>query len=108
MNDSASVFEPWLLGREMASRFEETKFRLVLPAATLKRDPALEKARKQHRGVAGVYFWVMAYEAARYRIYIGKTKSLSGRLLDYTRDFQPRSADDFKVQIFKAFMMERI
>jgi hypothetical protein len=105
MSDWPSDFESYLLRDEMGLQFDE-EFELVLPAASLTRDPAFEQARVKYQGVAGIYFWIMTSEAGRYRIYVGKTESLAQRLLNYVSGFQAHSPNDYKVQIFKQFMAE--
>lgn len=105
MNEWSRAFEPYLLAGQIAKQFEtEFKTEPVLAAATLKRDDALEKILMQYRDAAGIYFWVMAYKAARYSIYIGQTKSLSRRLCNYVSRFQVHSPNDYKLQVFRAFV----
>ncbi|WP_157726358.1 GIY-YIG nuclease family protein [Imhoffiella purpurea] len=36
----------------------------------------------------GVYFWILKLDTLEYKIYIGKTKSLPKRLIDYSVEFQ--------------------
>ena len=43
----------------------------------------------------------MRYRGAEYKIYIGKTKSFSYRILNYIGDFQAHSPNDYKLRIFK-------
>ena len=51
--------------------------------------------------VPGVYFWTMTDNRSEYKIYVGKTKSLRKRVTDYSREFQPHSVNDYKLQIFQ-------
>jgi hypothetical protein len=43
----------------------------------------------------------VAIASATYKIYIGKTSSLKRRMNDYAKEFQPHSANDFKLRIFQ-------
>jgi len=61
-----------------------------------------------YKQVPGIYFWVMRYgnEDDLFRIYIGKTNSLSYRVQNYLSEFQPHSPNDFKLRIFQTFISE--
>ncbi|ENJ1793123.1 hypothetical protein AB0557_004337 [Vibrio parahaemolyticus] len=59
-----------------------------------------------HCNVTGVYFWVMEIESQQYRIYVGKTKSLSRRLSDYFNNFQIHSPNDYKLKFFQDYVLD--
>src|SRR5215469_7980184 len=52
----------------------------------------------------GLYFWVLGVGANRYKVYVGKTRSLFRRVQDYTNGFQPHSPNDFKLQVLQSFV----
>ena len=54
----------------------------------------------------GIYFWVLTHQEQQHRIYVGKTRSLRSRINNYTSVFQPHSPNDFKLQVFYAFVKE--
>lgn len=55
--------------------------------------------------VPGVYFVVMRLEDdSRYKIYVGKTKSLKRRLNDYTNPLQIQAPNDYKLRLFRDFI----
>lgn len=64
------------------------------------------KAIGATEGIPGVYFWVLLLNDERYKIYIGKTKSLVRRLTDYTNPFQVHSPNDYKLRFFQEFILE--
>jgi hypothetical protein len=66
----------------------------------------LEEVLRRYQKAAGIYFWVMAVESTKYAIYIGQANPLSRRLINYISDFQAHSPNDYKLQIFHAFMSE--
>ena len=52
----------------------------------------------------GVYFFVLRFNGASYRIYIGKAKNLNSRIANYRSNFQPHSPNDFKIRAFVEFI----
>jgi hypothetical protein len=52
----------------------------------------------------GVYCWVMRWREARYKIYVGRTKSLPRRLKEYGNPFQPGVPNDYKLRHFQKWM----
>ena len=56
---------------------------------------------------AGVYFWLLALDSNRYKIYIGKTTSLKRRLGDYSNPFQIHSPNDYKMKFFQEFILNK-
>lgn len=54
----------------------------------------------------GIYFWVMRQGERVFRIYIGKTNSMSYRMQNYVGEFQPHSPNDYKLRIFRVFLAE--
>lgn len=55
--------------------------------------------------VPGVYFVVMRLEdGSKYKIYVGKTKSLKRRLNDYVNPFQIHAPNDYKLRFFREFV----
>jgi hypothetical protein len=59
-----------------------------------------------YKNARGIYFFVLSHAGKQYKIYIGKTSSLANRLLDYLREFEPYSPNDYKLRIFAAFLAE--
>jgi hypothetical protein len=99
------AMERFVLANHRAERFHR-EFTIVLTGTNLMRDESLERVLDQYRKIAGIYFWVMAHEERKYSIYIGMAGCLSRRLMNYISDFQAHSPNDYKLQIFHAFMSE--
>lgn len=98
-------FDRFLLSQferiEMRSEFEP-----VLTNATFARDKSLSLLRDTHTGVSGIYFWILRNKDIEYKLYIGKTKSLANRLVNYVSEFQPHSPNDYKLRIFAQYLVE--
>jgi hypothetical protein len=60
---------------------------------------------KNHRHTSGIYYWTLLIDSAEYIIYIGKTKSISNRLNNYIRNFQPHSTNDYKLKVFLSYIL---
>jgi hypothetical protein len=56
----------------------------------------------------GVYLWVMRSADEEFKIYVGKARSLSRRLEDYTNRFQVHSPNDYKLRFFQSFLEEAL
>ncbi len=98
-------FERFLLTKDDAVAMS-AGFKSVLPNTKLMKDESLTQLLRTHKTIPGVYFWVLRYRTRQYKIYIGKTKSLAARLLNYVGEFQPHSPNDYKLRIFAAFATE--
>jgi hypothetical protein len=74
------------------------------------RPAQVEQVIEKYKDRPGIYFWVMRLQESgdQYRIYVGKTKSISYRVQNYFSPFQPHSPNDFKLQIFSTFLSERV
>ena len=72
----------------------------------LSRTERVSQIISDYKKVAGVYFWTMRLDGREFKIYIGKTNSLGYRAYNYTAPFQPHSPNDFKIQVFRAFISE--
>ncbi len=86
----------------------ESRFQLVLEDANFIASN-MEDIRRtilSKYNSSGVYFWVMSVGELRYRIYIGKTKSLVRRVTDYLKEFQAHSPNDYKIRIFQERILE--
>lgn len=105
MSDLPPGFERFLLHGAQASAMR-AQFWPVLSGTDLEKSRAIEQVISEFQGIAGLYFWVMRFEGAEYKIYIGKTNSLSYRLLNYVSAFQAHSPNDYKLRIFHAFLTE--
>jgi hypothetical protein len=55
---------------------------------------------------SGCYLWLMRIGQERYKIYVGRTRSVRKRLKDYGLAFQMQSPNDFKLQLFQLFMAD--
>ena len=86
----------------------ESKFQLVLEDANFvaRSKEDIRRAILATYNTSGVYFWVMSVGELRYRIYIGKTKSLVRRVADYLKEFQAHSPNDYKIRIFQQTILE--
>ena len=56
--------------------------------------------------VSGVYFWVMCWNSQCYRIYVGLSTDIAGRLKKYTEPFQVYTPNNFKMRCFYEFMKD--
>jgi hypothetical protein len=85
-------------------------FKLLVPQVDLARPAQIKHVVASYKNVSGIYFWVMRFGESDdlYSIYVGKTKSMSYRLQNYFGAFQPHSPNDFKLQIFFAFLSEAV
>lgn len=83
-------------------------FEFVLANVNFTRTEQVERVIKHSKQWAGIYFWVMRHDESEslFRIYIGKTNSLSGRLQNYFDGFQPHSTNDFKLRVFQSYLSE--
>jgi|GWRWMinimDraft_12_1066020.scaffolds.fasta_scaffold59075_1 excinuclease UvrABC nuclease subunit len=76
---------------------------LLLESASL--NPSSEELREVQRRPlsSGIYLWTVRpaiSHEAEHVVYVGRTNSLSRRLTEYSRGFQPHSVNDYKLQIF--------
>ena len=78
----------------------------VLRATKLVEGPEIKRLQSAYKQVPGIYFWLMNVGSSEYKIYIGKTESLSYRVANYIADFQPHSPNDFKLRVFELFVGE--
>ena len=53
---------------------------------------------------SGCYFWIMCSDSRRYKIYIGRTRSILKRVMDYANDFQVHAPNDYKLRFFQESM----
>ncbi len=86
----------------------QTDFSLLISETDLSRCNSVDRIIADYKQVSGVYFWVMCHGEKVFRIYIGKTKSMSYRMQNYIGEFQPHSPNDYKLRIFHAFLAESI
>lgn len=104
---SAQNFSPFEMSEAQVVLLN-LQFRLLIQRTDLNSCDAIGEVVASHKNVSGVYFWVMRHGDALYRIYIGKTKSLSARIENYIGQFQPHSPNDFKVRVFCDFMVDTL
>ena len=103
--------EPLLALQRFRLRGEEavdarSEFNPILESCNLSRCPSVTRVIAKYKQVAGIYFWTATVAGAEYKIYIGRTNSLSYRVFNYTAPFQPHSPNDFKLLVFRAFLTE--
>jgi excinuclease UvrABC nuclease subunit len=55
---------------------------------------------------SGCYFWIMRSDSRRYKIYIGRTRSILKRVMDYANAFQVHSPNDYKLRFFQESMSQ--
>ena len=85
-----------------------TDFTLLIRDTDLTRCDRVGRIIAEYKQVPGIYFWVMRQGERLFRIYIGKTNSMSYRMQNYVGEFQPHSPNDFKMRIFRAFLEESV
>jgi hypothetical protein len=56
----------------------------------------------------GLYFFVLRIDNERFKIYLGRTNTLSRRMREYTSGFQPHSPNDFKLQAFQWYLAKAL
>jgi len=95
------LHEVELLNNDVESFASE--FRLVREGVDF---ATLEKASIP--SACGCYFWLLSVGPRRFKIYLGRTRSLSRRLLEYRNPFQVHSPNDFKLQFFWAWLTRDI
>ncbi|SRR6266498_4905791 len=81
------------------------EYQLVLKGTDFTYSQQLKEVLSKYKGAQGIYFWVMTHESLAYKIYVGKTKSLADRVLNYISEFQPHSPNDYKLRIFQTFIV---
>ena len=54
----------------------------------------------------GLYLFTLDADGARFKIYLGRTNSLSRRMREYTCTFQPHSPNDFKLQALQKYLAD--
>jgi hypothetical protein len=106
-NDLLRGFEHFLLDISQATVMRE-EFQSILLGTDLAKGLQVEEVALNYKGVHGIYFWILRHEDAEYKIYIGQTKSLSRRVLNYISEFQPHSPNDYKLRVFHAFLLELV
>lgn len=79
-------------------------FRLIASNVSLADVPV--ELRRTVPAESGCYFWTLRLGGGEYRIYLGRTRSLRRRLLDYTNDIQIHSPNDFKLRFFQELILE--
>lgn len=105
MTDALSAFERFRLWGAELERFR-SGFAAVIDSTDLARTPELKSFVLEYDEVPGIYFWTAVEDAAEFKIYAGKTKSLGYRVTNYTAPFQPHSPNDYKLLVFAAFLEE--
>jgi hypothetical protein len=104
MNESLPALKHFQLSDPEAVALR-AEFQPVLKDTDFMHSQQLKQVLSNYKGVQGIYFWVMKQESVEYKIYVGKTKSLSDRVLNYISEFQPHSPNDYKLRIFQAFIV---
>ena len=97
--------EKWVLSSTQSTHFL-AQYHLVLSNSQLWQPAVLRPIANAHLGLPAIYFWVLEHHGQKHRIYVGKTKSLGYRILNYASAFQPHSPNDFKLQVFHKFSQE--
>jgi len=105
MNDLLHGFERFLLAGGQAQSMRAS-FEAIFTGTDLAKCDRVDDVIATYKKVPGLYFWVMRHGGAEYKIYIGKTRSFSYRVLNYISDFQAHSPNDYKLRIFHAFVSE--
>jgi len=103
--DPLAQFEAYCFTRDQVKALH-SDFEPKLVGATFARSACLEDLLETHKRASGIYFWVLRHDEREYRIYVGKTKSLSNRLLNYMSGFQPHSPNDYKLRVFAGLLAE--
>lgn len=83
-----------------------SEFTLLLSETDLSRCGRVDHVIADYKQSSGIYFWVMRHAERSFRIYIGKTKSMSHRMQNYVSEFQPHSPNDYKLRIFRRFISD--
>lgn len=107
MNGDTLAFNRFKLSPSEAETLKKDFVSVVL-GTDLSRCERINHVVSDYRNVSGIYFWIMRLNGDEVKIYVGKTKSLSLRALNYTANFQPHSPNDFKLKVFRTFMTEKI
>jgi len=98
MNELVRDFKQFRLEGDQATKMH-AEYELV------RRDIDLTKCPRVPDG-SGIYFWLMTLDSVEYKVYIGRTKSLSRRVKEYANEFQPHSPNDYKLRFFQEFMKD--
>ena len=98
-------FEPFELSSQQESELC-SNFELILPDTDLTKCDLVTEIIANYKKISGIYFWVMRSGNRQFRIYIGKTNSMSYRMQNYVSEFQPHSPNDYKMKIFYSYIAE--
>ena len=98
-------FNQFELNSEHAASLQ-TDFSLLISDSDLSRCSRVDRVIADYKQVSGIYFWIMRHGNRMFRIYIGKTNSMSYRMQNYISEFQPHSPNDYKLRIFRKFISE--
>ena len=102
MKDIIDRLAPFKLLKKLDSVFVRV---LILPVIeNLTKNQKVKDVSSPKNNREGLYFWLLNYDDAKYKIYIGKTTSFSKRLSNYTSEFQAHSPNDYKLQVFLDFI----
>jgi hypothetical protein len=101
--DPIDRFKPFLLTKAEAVQLR-SEFSLLSGNFTLLRSEVKELTSGSYKDGGGIYFLLLKYKSKKYKIYIGKTKRLKKRLMDYANDFQAHSPNDYKLQLFVTYL----
>jgi hypothetical protein len=85
-----------------------SEFEPILVGTDFSRSQRVSAVLSIYKGAQGIYFWVMRWQTFEYKIYLGKTRSLADRLLNYLSEFQPHSPNDYKLRTFQAFAVTQM
>ncbi len=96
----------FVLSSEDAAHLKSEYGNPVLTMKILAQGPEVQRLLTNYRKVSGIYFWVLVDGSNKYKIYIGKTKSLAYRVSNYVAEFQPHSPNDYKLRVFQTFVAE--
>lgn len=85
-------------------RLADDGYALLLDSVHLEAEgKKLREMLKEHNS-PGIYLWSVRpgiTHVLEHAVYVGRTSSLSRRVYEYTRDFQPHSVNDYKLHIFQ-------
>lgn len=84
----------------------EKRFRQISASTTLLQQSSLDSLAAVAPPDSGIYVWILELDDIRYRIYVGRTKSLRRRVTEYQNAFQPHSPNDYKLRVFESFVAE--
>ena len=85
-------------------RLADDGYALLIDSVHLEAEGKKLREMLKNHNFPGIYLWSVRpgiTHVLEHAVYVGRTSSLSRRVYEYTRDFQPHSVNDYKLHVFQ-------